>query len=518
MNSLLRNFYFLGGFFVAVGCGGAAENNGKSAGSGGAEIDGGSGGERSAGSGGDSSAAAGGSGSSSSDGGTSSNGGSFSECMSGEYDERYRCEAEQVEPGEVCQCETQRRDCEDDVWGGWTGHFTELQCAVEAPSSCGDEAHGTILTRTRYLESSVAVGQTCEVEAQTSVCNDGAWSEWTGSFSEVTCVVDTPTGCGYEERTRYAAVSVPFGGTCASEVQTRTCVDGAWGSWSGAFAESSCSVQGPASCGGQPHGTAENRTRFESALVTFGAECVTEQQSRSCSNGAWSAWSGTFAAASCAVDPATDPFDGVGQPCEVLGDCRAGLTCHDDKTTFRSHRQCTDTCASESECNLAYGASTTCLSTGVCAAECIVDQDCPPDSLCNSEGWCSRTGPGTGNPSCGGTATACSTMGGTTCNATPFGCTRVETDSCKGEAIDNCSTHFTFSPCDDQGCIWNVNTMQCSGPPQWACSELPPHICENILNCYVKTTVSCEGTAPACVAVPLDMCDEQPGCSAVPAN
>ncbi len=68
------------------------------------------------------------------------------------------------------------------------------------------------------------------------------------------------------------------------------------------------------SCGDTKHGAAEQRVRFQSASVTFsiGAECKSETQTRTCANGTFSAWSGAYSFDACAVAENPDKdFDSV---------------------------------------------------------------------------------------------------------------------------------------------------------------------------------------------------------------
>jgi hypothetical protein len=82
------------------------------------------------------------------------------------------------------------------------------------------------------------------------------WSEWSGSYPFDSCFVEDYANCGdtphgqEETRTRYHSSSVPAGQSCASEIQTRTCNNGWWGPWSGSYAFESCSVSSPGGGGG----------------------------------------------------------------------------------------------------------------------------------------------------------------------------------------------------------------------------------------------------------------------------
>jgi hypothetical protein len=58
---------------------------------------------------------------------------------------------------------------------------------------------------------------------------------------------------------------------------------------------------GPSACGAAPDGATETRRRFASATVPFGGSCQEEEQTRTCEAGTWTAWSGSFASEVCAV-------------------------------------------------------------------------------------------------------------------------------------------------------------------------------------------------------------------------
>jgi hypothetical protein len=59
------------------------------------------------------------------------------------------------------------------------------------------------------------------------------------------------------------------------------------------------SVQINAPCGSVPHGTPEFRQRYHSNTVPSGGRCWAQRQSRTCNNGTFSKWNGTYAYAEC---------------------------------------------------------------------------------------------------------------------------------------------------------------------------------------------------------------------------
>lgn len=216
----------------------------------------------------------------------------------GATEERVRYASESVAVGDTCVSETQTRTCESSGWSDWSGTSTHPTCQVEA-GECAENAEET---RQRFLTELVSFGQTCQGETQTRTCTGGSWTPFDGSYEAESCEVEAPncpTEAEQETRTRYQTASVAYGQTCVSEEQSRTCTGGEWTEWSGDFAFPSCTVGEPAACGGQAHGTVQQRARYLSATIPIGGSCESEQQTRSCQNGTWSSWSGTFENTSC---------------------------------------------------------------------------------------------------------------------------------------------------------------------------------------------------------------------------
>ncbi len=123
-------------------------------------------------------------------------------------------------------------------------------------ASCGEVASGATETRTRYLAANVVSPDSCQAELQVRVCNDGVFSDFNGSFTNASCTV----------------ASIPDGGGSL-----------------------------PLSCGAVASGESQTRVRFQAASVIAPAQCVSENQSRLCSNGVFSAYSGSFTNANCSV-------------------------------------------------------------------------------------------------------------------------------------------------------------------------------------------------------------------------
>ncbi len=244
----------------------------------------------------------------------------------GEVRTRTRYLAGAVAWNEACQEESQSQICNDGVWTEWTGSYTYESCEVTPPVDCAEAPHGTTLTRERYETATVPYGQTCQKEVQSQTCTNGTLSDWTGTFEFESCTVDPPASCDgtahgdVESRTRYQSANVPFGSACVSETQTRTCDNGVWGAWNGTYKNESCTVAEPASCDGVAHGGTESRIRYKAASVPNGSTCEQEEQTRTCNDGVWGTWTGTYTFLTCAPTAGSCTLSVVGGQPSVCND------------------------------------------------------------------------------------------------------------------------------------------------------------------------------------------------------
>jgi len=157
-------------------------------------------------------------------------------------------------------------------------------------------------------------------------------------------------------------------------------------------------------------------------------------------------------AAACGSLTESGPLDGIGDPCDKSSDCVKGLECHEDTFAYAMHRQCTAPCSSHRDCSTQFGGDAYCLGGGVCAAQCTADADCPQLSVCNDIGWCQRTGPGSGNPYCGGTPTPCEVLTFDECSS--LGCDRVDGECTGVPLYPRCADTSFLSMCDrTHGCV-----------------------------------------------------------------
>lgn len=224
----------------------------------------------------------------------------------GGKESRVRYKTADVPFGMTCQSEEQTRGCNDGVLSAWSGSFGFDACSVGKPADCGPLSHGQGETRLKFQAATVPFGESCKNERQSRTCENGTLTSWSGTFAFDACAPEAPKACGntphlqFESRTQYKTSSVAFGQTCEEEVQKRQCINGTFGAWSGSFAFGSCQVSQAASCGSTPHGGRETRTRFQSSSVPFGQTCQSEDQNRTCANGTFGAWSGSFGFDTCA--------------------------------------------------------------------------------------------------------------------------------------------------------------------------------------------------------------------------
>lgn len=218
---------------------------------------------------------------------------------------RIRYASATVAVGEDCLTESQEITCVDGAWTEWSGSFTFESCEPAALRACGEVASGEYASRVRYQSASVPSGSECAPQEQQALCSDGSLGDWSGSATYEVCVVGEVEDCDggkhgdAASRTRYATASVPFGQSCVSEEQTQVCNDGTWSAWSGSYSFTTCSEEAAASCGATPHGGSDSRVRFESDSVGSDETCLSETQTRDCSDGSWSGWSGSYSALTC---------------------------------------------------------------------------------------------------------------------------------------------------------------------------------------------------------------------------
>lgn len=208
-------------------------------------------------------------------------------------------------------CNEENRSC---VNGVLSGSYSALSCQVQPPANCEFNnkvvPHGADVTA--YQKSLLAFGGNCSSVSEKRLCSNGQLS---GSYPYDTCRVEAAKNCDFNGQVivenqsvkAYQNSSVPFGSQCLSE--TRTCVAGVL---SGSYGAASCSVQPPVSCSfnGQVIAHGAQVSAYSSISVPFGQSCSSVMQYRTCSNGALSGGA-NYSYSSCQVQaPKTCVFNG----------------------------------------------------------------------------------------------------------------------------------------------------------------------------------------------------------------
>lgn len=169
--------------------------------------------------------------------------------LHGSYAKRTRYFQAEEPFGGSCNAEAQQALCSNGTLGAWSGAFAFDVCQVGPAADCDAIPHGKSEEQTRYGVTSVTYGEVCPKEVQTHTCDNGFWSDWTGTYVYESCEVAPPQPCDgqlhgtVQSYTAYAQYSVEFGASCLSEVRTRVCNNGAWSTWTGSYDASTCSVQ-----------------------------------------------------------------------------------------------------------------------------------------------------------------------------------------------------------------------------------------------------------------------------------
>ena len=188
------------------------------------------------------------------------------------------------------------------------------------------------------------------------------------------------------------------------------------------------------------------------------------------------------------------PAKGLGTACATDADCTAPLACRFDTVDYTADMQCTEPCQSDDACTTAFGKNSLCIGANICVHACTTDADCSAKTHCNIDGWCERTGPGSGVPYCTGAATPCAGQSDSACILSS-GCT--DNAKCSGLAEDCFDQFDDFSCTGLGGCFWDSVSMSCSGEAQ-TCDEMFDQ-----LSCSLQIGCTWSG---GCTGIP-DTCD-----------
>lgn len=174
--------------------------------------------------------------------------------------------------------------------------------------NCGNTAHSQTQRRIRYKSMIVPYGSTCESENQTRTCINGSFTAFSGNFQYSSCSIQPAINCGNiqhgqnQTRRRYRNASVVAPARCQSEVQTRSCNNGTFSQYSGSFSFNSCTVTAApvvySDCGAIKHGQSETRVRYKTPTAV-GGNCQQETQTRMCNDGSFTSFSGSFEYSTC---------------------------------------------------------------------------------------------------------------------------------------------------------------------------------------------------------------------------
>jgi len=78
----------------------------------------------------------------------------------------------------------------------------------------------------------------------------------------------------------------------------------------------------------------------------------------------------------------------LGGVCESTYECRKGTYCVQSGEVLQG--QCSSDCNATSVCSGAFGLSSLCLASDLCAKTCRTTADCPAGTRCNGYAWCER--------------------------------------------------------------------------------------------------------------------------------
>ena len=221
---------------------------------------------------------------------------------------------------EQCSTYSQSRVCTNGTVSGGTD-YDKTSCSAATSATCILNGITVSNNQSRdFYDTSVApYGTSCTDRRLSRLCVNGVLQGST-NYQYSSCTIGSPTSCNLDgvsvthnlSRTFYSTSTAPYGSSCTSYAQTRTCNNGAF-SGNASFDKAFCSVGGPQSCTLDDvtvaHGT--SRTFYSTNSVSYGGNCSTVAQTRTCSNGVLSG-SSTYNRAGCSVStPAQCTLDGV---------------------------------------------------------------------------------------------------------------------------------------------------------------------------------------------------------------
>lgn len=117
----------------------------------------------------------------------------------GDLDIRTMYEHAFVNAPDTCEYETQTRVCVDGAWESWNGVFFQTSCTVREHCSNPYGQHGATNSRFRYKSTSVFIPDICQQETETRECDDGVWGSWNSVnfYPAYSCTVENPCPDGF---------------------------------------------------------------------------------------------------------------------------------------------------------------------------------------------------------------------------------------------------------------------------------------------------------------------------------
>ncbi len=289
-------------------------------------------------------------------------------------------------------CGSQSRTCDKGNWSAWGACVGQGACAPNGTQSCGMNGTQTCIAQCQWGD---CVGQTClgpiaqgcdNCGTQSRACNNGVWSAWGSCANQGVCVPNATQACGTGGTQTCDPASCQWGAcvTCSGSssqacgncgTQSRTCNGGVWSAWGQCTGQGVCSWGANQSCGSGGTQTCNAQCQWGDCTGQTCSGPSTQAcgscgtQSRTCNNGAWSAWGACSGQGVCAPN-ATQACGSSGtQTCNAQctwGDC-TGQTCSGSST------QACGNCGTQARTcsNGTWSAWGTCTEQGVCSPNSV---------------------------------------------------------------------------------------------------------------------------------------------------
>lgn len=209
----------------------------------------------------------------------------------------------------TCSSVSQTRTCDDGDLSGDSEYeyasCTAGACLIEGGTTITNGS-STKLYFAQNIPSNEQCSSYSQTRTCTSGVLSGSDAYKYPSCSPVasgSCVVDNVIVSNGSSRTFYSASAAPTGQTCSSVAQSRTCTNGALNG-SNTYNRSSCIDNQSCALNGVIVAHGGSATFYNASIVPFGSTCSSAAQTRTCSNGYLSG-NTSYQYASCSVSPPT---------------------------------------------------------------------------------------------------------------------------------------------------------------------------------------------------------------------